>query len=223
VKRLALILAAALVAIGAAPARDWTKVVVATPDGGYRVGNPAAKVKIVEYGSVWCPHCRHFHEEALPQLKSRYIATGKVSWELRNFVLNLPDMSATLLVQCRGLPAYFRTLDAFYAKQDVWQKGALEMSKADADRIDAMPEGQRMLGIARAMKLDAFVKPLGIADTQFAKCLTDQAAIARIEASNTRAVETYGVDGTPSFLINGKRVEKVYDWEKLEPALKAVL
>ena len=82
---------------------------------------------------------------------------------------------------------------------------------------------QRMLGIARVMKLDAFVKPLGMAEPQFAKCLTDQAAVARIEASNNKAVQDYGVDGTPSFLINGKRVDKAYDWEKLEPQLKAAL
>jgi protein-disulfide isomerase len=68
----------------AAPAaRDWTRTVSATPEGGYRVGNPAAAVKLVEYGSLTCNHCATFAKEGMPPLLSRHVRTGRVSYEFR--------------------------------------------------------------------------------------------------------------------------------------------
>ncbi|HWU93511.1 MAG TPA: thioredoxin domain-containing protein, partial [Sphingomicrobium sp.] len=72
---------------------DWTKTVAVTPEGGFRMGNPAARVKLVEYGSLICPHCRHFNETGYKPLLQGYVRTGKVSYEFRNMVLNAPDIS----------------------------------------------------------------------------------------------------------------------------------
>ncbi|MFL6763858.1 MAG: thioredoxin domain-containing protein, partial [Sphingomicrobium sp.] len=80
--------------IGSAPVQarkpavrvDWTRAVAATPEGGFRMGNPAAPVKLVEYGSLACPHCRHFEATGYKPLIQNYVRTGRVSYEFRNFL-----------------------------------------------------------------------------------------------------------------------------------------
>ena len=76
----------------AAAASDWTKTVTVTPDGGYRMGNPAAPVKLVEYGSLTCGACGRFAQEGVPQLVSKYVRTGRVSFEFRNYVRDPADI-----------------------------------------------------------------------------------------------------------------------------------
>ena len=88
------------VAHGKAPT-DWTRVASATAAGGFVMGNPAAKVKLVEYGSLTCPHCRHFDETAAAPLAA-YVRTGRVSWEFRPFLLSGYDIPATLTASCTG-------------------------------------------------------------------------------------------------------------------------
>src|SRR4051812_27460632 len=88
---------AAKPAAKAAAKADWTRTFAVTPAGGFRVGNPKAKVAIVEYGSLTCPHCQHFAETALKPLFQDYIRTGKASYEFRSFILNGPDLAATLV------------------------------------------------------------------------------------------------------------------------------
>src|SRR3546814_9181159 len=86
-RTLALLFAAAALPLGIAAvpaaqaeaAKDWTKTVARTPEGGFRVGNPDAPVKLVEYGSLTCDHCAHFAEEATPKLLGQYVRSGRVS------------------------------------------------------------------------------------------------------------------------------------------------
>ena len=94
----------------AAPAAvDWSKRVAATPEGGFVMGNPAAKVKVVEYGSLTCPHCAAFSNSAKAGLAAR-VRTGKVSFEFRNYVLNGIDVAATLVARCGGTARFFPAL-----------------------------------------------------------------------------------------------------------------
>src|SRR5436309_16013442 len=65
--------------------RDWSLVAVRTPEGGVRIGNPAAPVKLVEYGSITCPHCAAFSAEAAAALRASYVGPGRVSWEYRHY------------------------------------------------------------------------------------------------------------------------------------------
>jgi len=114
---------AAFALIGAAPhaprkaskAVDWTKTVVDTPDGGFRMGNPKAKITIVEYGSLTCPHCRHFAETAMKPLLGQYVRTGKASYEYRSLVLNGIDIAATLVARCGGAAHFFPVAEELYA------------------------------------------------------------------------------------------------------------
>lgn len=204
-------------------ARDWTQVTAATPEGGYRMGNPNAKVKLVEYGSIWCSHCGEFHEKAMAALKRDYIATGNVSYELRNFVLNGPDLAATLLVRCGGQPTFWRSVDTFFTRQQEWQQKFIEMPQAEIQRLQSLPQDRQMLAYADAAGLDDFVKPQGITKARFEQCLTNKAETDRLTAMNNEAISKFNVQGTPTFIINGTKVDDVADWEALEPKLRAAL
>ena len=73
-----------------------------TPEGGFRMGNPAAPIKLIEYGSLACPHCRHFAETGYKPLLQNYVRTGRVSYEFRNLLISGPDISVSLLARCFG-------------------------------------------------------------------------------------------------------------------------
>src|SRR3954469_1746838 len=104
----------------AASARDWSRVVVATPEGGFRMGNPAARVKLLEYGSLTCPHCAAFAREGEAALVQNYVRTGRVSYEYRNYILNGIDIVASLLARCSGPSGFFPMAQNLYATQQQW-------------------------------------------------------------------------------------------------------
>src|SRR5689334_10704402 len=106
-----------------APAtHDWTHTVAATPEGGFRMGNPAARVKLIEYGSLACPHCRHFEETGYKPLLQGYVRSGKVSYEFRNLLISGPDLAISLLTRCAGPAKFFPMAEMVYATQTDWQK-----------------------------------------------------------------------------------------------------
>ena len=114
-----------------APARtDWTRVVAATPAGGFVLGNPKAKVKLVEFGSLTCPHCRAFDEEGVPTLLGKYVKSGQVSWEFRNYVRDAADVTAALIARCNGARGFFPLMRALYKDQ--------QLSGRHIDRTDLM-------------------------------------------------------------------------------------
>ena len=77
---------------------DWTRTFAVTPAGGFRMGNPKAKVSLIEYGSLTCPHCRHFAQTGVKPLIQNYVRSGKVSYEYRSLVLDGTDLTATLVL-----------------------------------------------------------------------------------------------------------------------------
>lgn len=213
----------ALAAAATPAAKDWNSVVTATPEGGFRVGNPDAKVKLLEFASLTCPHCREFHEAAMPTIKSKYVASGNVSYEFRNFVLNGPDFAASLLARCQGAQPFFGLLNAFYTDQAAWTEPFATMSPADNARLSALPPEKQIAALAEAGKLDAYVRARGIPRAKFDQCLADAKAQATLTALRTEATDVYKLTGTPGFVINGKTQEGVYTWAGLEPKLQAAL
>ena len=201
-----------------AASRNWTHVFSVTPDGGFRMGNPKAKVAIVEYASLTCPHCRHFAETAMKPLVSQYVRTGKASYEFRSFVLNGIDLAATLLARCNGPAHFFPTAEKLYATQSAWVDKITNLPKAEQDKLNALPDNQLMLGIAKAGNLLPIAAAHGIPTVKAATCLKDDAAAKRLVKMRQAAADS-GVTGTPTFLVNGKQVA-AYDWATLEPFLK---
>lgn len=103
------------------PGGDWTGVINPTPDGGVMMGDPNAKVHLIEIGSLTCPHCREFEETAVDQLVAKYVKTGKVSYEFRNYIRNSFDLSAVLIAKCNGPEGFFPLSRAFYDTQLDWE------------------------------------------------------------------------------------------------------
>lgn len=203
--------------------KNWLEEMAATPEGGYRMGNPDAPVKLVEYASLTCPHCRDFKDESDAELHSKYIATGQVSYEYRNFLLNGPDMAASVLARCGDPRQFFNLMNAFYAAQAQWTEPFFKMTPADQQRLQALPQDQQIAAFAKMGGLDAFMKARGMTSAQFDKCLADPAAQKKLTDIRDNATNTLGVSGTPTFFINGVKQDGVNTWPQLQPKLISAL
>ena len=215
--------AGAPAAVAAPAGQNWTEVIAATPEGGFRMGNPDARVKLVEFASLTCPHCREFHEAAAPAIKNKYVASGNVSYEYRNFVLNGADSAVTILARCQGAGAFFGLLDAFYADQMSWFEPFTKIPKEQMEGLANLPEDQVMRRLADLGGLAEYVKLRGIPRAKFDQCLADPAQLKAVNDLRNQAVNDYKLTGTPSFIINGTVQEGVYTWADLEPKLQTAL
>ena len=201
-----------------AVARDWTRTVVATPEGGFRMGNPAAKVKLVEYGSLTCPHCRHFAEQGAGPLRSKYVKTGKVSYEFRNMVLNGVDVAVTLVARCGGAAQFFPMADHLYATQTQWVGKITGVSGADKEALEKLPQAAQMARLLDIGGITAIAQRHGIAPARAKACAADQAGFQRL-VKMYEGANALGVTGTPTFFINGAKVDGI-EWSDLEPQLR---
>lgn len=220
-----LLTAAALPAAAAAPAVrpapalvDWSRTVVATPEGGFRMGNSAARVKLVEYGSLTCGHCAAFARQGMVTLVGTYVKSGKVSYEYRNFILNGLDVAASLVARCGGAARFFPVADKFYATQPQWMGRLSALTAAQKAQLNAMPEGQRLGRLAEVVGLTGLAAQHGIAPAQAKRCLADQAALDRL-GKMAEAAGAQGVEGTPTFFLNGANIGS-HNWATLEPILR---
>jgi protein-disulfide isomerase len=216
-------LAATAPQAAAAPVRraapvDWARTVVATPEGGFRMGNPGAKVKLVEYGSLTCVHCAAFAREGVAPLVARYVRTGKVSYEYRNFILNGLDVAATLVARCGGPSRFFPVSEKLYATRDQWMGRLSGLTQAQKDQLNALPEGARLGRLAETVGLTGLAAQQGIAPTQSKRCLADPAALERL-GKMAEAAGAQGVQGTPTFFLNGANIG-TQTWATLEPILR---
>lgn len=215
--------AAALPVVAAPAGQNWADTVAATPEGGFRMGNPDARVKLVEFASLTCPHCREFHEASVDPIRRKYVASGNVSYEYRNFVLNGPDFAATILARCQGASAFFGLLDSFYRDQASWTEGFGRIAKPEQDALAALPEDQAVRRLAELGGLADYVKPRGIPRARFDQCLADPVGAKAVNDLRNQAVNDLKLTGTPSFIINGTVQEGVFTWADLEPRLQAAL
>lgn len=202
--------------------QDWSRTIVATPEGGFRMGNPDAKVKLIEFGSFTCPHCRDFHEQAMKVLKDKYVASGQVSYEFRSFILNGIDVPVSLLAYCMPPAAFFTAQDGIYGTQEEWISN-FQKAQADIDKLQSAPQDAQFAGVIKATKLDAFFKMRGLPAAKQQQCLADKAMLEKIANLRGEAVKTYKLTGTPTFVINGVTQENVFDWKGLQPELDAAL
>jgi protein-disulfide isomerase len=197
---------------------DWTRTVAMTPEGGFRLGNPNARVKVVEYGSLTCPHCAQFATAGLPLLRDRYVRTGRVSFEFRNYVLNGLDMAASLLARCAGTRSFFRTADHLYATQAQWVDKAQAAGDAEWERVQALPPTEQAARFAELGGLASYAAIGGITPQRARLCLADKAGLARL-VQMAGAAEARGVSRTPTFFINGV-LAPVNSWPAIEPLIQ---
>lgn len=225
---LALAAAAMTGAAGAAPAtkaasaaaRDWTRNVAATPEGGFRVGNPAAPVKLVEYASLTCGHCATFSKVGVPALMANHVKSGRVSYELRNYVRDPADVAAALLSRCGGAARFFPLSEAIFAAQETWVKALVALPQGQAAEVNALPPAQRFARLAALSGLESMAVKGGIPAPRAKQCLTDPKALDQLVEMNRVAQSRFQLEGTPTFLINGVKTS-AHDWAGLEPLLAA--
>ena len=167
---------------------------------GDEIQGPAdAPVTIVEYASMTCPHCSHFHETTYPEMKMKYIDTGKVRFIFREFPLDPLAAAASMLARCAGKDKFFPLIEAFFSQQKDW--------------VVQKPL-QPMFAIA---------KQAGFTQQSFDECLANQQLLNGIEQTRTRAQEKFSVNSTPTFFINGKIFRGALTPEELDKQVAAYL
>jgi protein-disulfide isomerase len=166
------------------------------------LGSDDAKVTIVEYASMTCGHCKHFHDTTFPELKKKYIDTGKVRFVFREFPLDARAFAASMLARCAG---------------------STEKSMALIDVLFDTQEQWAFVKENPTPKLFEIAKQAGFTQETFDKCLTDQKLLDQLTAAHTRATETFVVSATPTFFINGKRLQGPPEMAEFEKMIEPLL
>lgn len=213
--------AARLAAKAAAGKTHWLAVSHRTPEGAIVVGNPAARVKIVEYLSLTCPHCAHLATEAMGPLEKDYIAPGLVSYEVRHAVRDPLDFVASLLLRCVPPDRYLGSIEALFATQDQWFQQAQE--KTAAPEFDALPPDKKIPAVAKAAGFDSFFAKRGLSPQAQAACMADEKGQAVLTRMTDRSWNKDAIKGTPTIMINGVRRDEIKTWDALDAAIKAGL
>lgn len=197
----------------------WTDRIEATPDGGVRMGNPDAPVKLVEYGSLSCPHCAKLAQDGFAKLTGEYVASGRMSYEFRSFVIHPQDLPLTLLAQCGSLATFFPMIEQIYANFDAMQQPLSD--PAVQQRANAAlqgPPAQRMTGLSDALKYTEFFSARGIPTEKAHACLGNDAQAKKI-ADLAQKYSKDGIESTPTLIVNGEKLGTT-DWPDLDAKLK---
>ena len=179
----------------AAETVDVAQLMQPGPLGDVSIGKADAPVTIVEYASLTCGHCATFHTTILPELKKKYVETGKVRLVFREFALNQLDAAVYMLTRCmlgadgkagEGVDQsrYFALIEVFFQQQRTWAFGG--------NPLEAVTAITRQAGMTQA---------------QFEACLNNQAILDALNTTRERASTAFGVESTPTFFINGRRLE----------------
>jgi protein-disulfide isomerase len=207
------------------PGGTWADVVNATPDGVV-MGNPHAKVKLIEVGSLSCPHCRLFESEGVPTLVEKYVKPGNVSWEFRAYLIHGPiDMTANLIAHCNGIQSFFPLAQAFYADQDQWLAKIQAAPQDKLQQLQNLPPNQAFVQFASLAGLQDWAAARGVPQAKSNQCLSNQKMIDHeVQVTNDVNNQYPEFSGTPAFVINGKMLPStVAGWDKLKPELDAAL
>ena len=192
---LALTLAAAALP-GAAFAQDTREVIEMT------MGDANAPVTLVDYSMFTCPHCAAFHEETFPQIKKNFIDTGKVRLIYREVYFNKASLWAGMIARCGGEDRYFGMVDLLFKKQKEW---------IDGDDSDALVANLYSIG-----------RQAGLSDGDMDACMTDKAFAQALVTEYQKNAKADGIDSTPTFMINGKKVSNM-NYDKFAAALNEAI
>jgi len=184
--------------------RDLTsfekELLVAGPLGDLTMGDKNAPITIVEYASLTCSHCADFEEHAIPQLEKNYIETGKVYYILRDFPFDPIATAAFMLSHCAGPERYFGFVKVLFSEQEKWAFTQTPMED-----------------------LKSFARQGGFSEEAFDACMKDQKIFEHVKFNALRGAKTFGVKSTPTFFINGEKIEGALPWADFETILKKKL
>ncbi len=186
---LLLLLAGATLVSGAAFAAPTAPAPAPAPAvGDMSLGSVKAKVTVIEYASMSCPHCARFNNNVFPAFRKKYVDSGKVRYVLREYLTQPVEVAEAgfMLARCAGAGGYFRVIDTFFHGQD-------EMYRTG----DAGP----LIGVAGAVG--------GLSAPQIEACLSDDAARKSLEARVEGYATHENVESTPTFVINGQKLPEL--------------
>lgn len=201
--------------VKAPTSHDWSRSFAVSVPGGFVMGNPRAKVRVLEYGSLTCPHCRHFAEDAVDKFVANYVSTGRVRYEFRPLMLDSTDLAAFLVARCGGPSRFFPIARTLYATQPAWKARTEDITE---QQLSGIPDKLIPLRLAEKAQLFGVAQANGIPSARAKACLVDSAAQTKIAQMAQDATDA-GVAGTPFFLINGKPAQ-VWDWDSLQQELQ---
>ncbi|MDP3854063.1 DsbA family protein [Phenylobacterium sp.] len=174
-------------ALGALALAGCSKSGGAVDSADMTMGDPNAKVKMIEYASLTCVHCGQFNNEVFPEFKKKYIDTGKVHYTFKEFLTAPANVAAAGFVtaRCAGKDKYFGVVDSiFHAQQEMFTSGDIRGT---------------LLRVAQSA---------GMSEQQFNACVSDEAALKAVNARTEKAAREDGITGTPAFVINGKKIKE---------------
>ncbi len=163
------------------------------------LGNPEAPITIVEYASMTCPHCAHFEKDVLPEIKQKWIDTGKAKLVLRDFPLDEPGLRAAMITRCAPPDRFYAFADTFFEAQDKWV-GARDYREA----------------LVRLAKLG------GMSKHEFDACLKDTALENKIVEGRLAASKELDVNSTPTFFVNGSKFTGAPTAEEFDKVLSGL-
>ncbi|HEX7753502.1 MAG TPA: thioredoxin domain-containing protein [Novosphingobium sp.] len=200
--------------------KAWADMIAKTPEGGYRMGNPDAPIKLVEYGSLTCSHCAEFAEKSAVPLRDTFVASGRVSFEFRNFVRDPLDLMTAQIIRCGAPESFFALTDQAMANQPALFQKVQAAGDAAFKAAAEQPADKRGLAIAQLAGLTEFFASRGIAQDQVKTCLANAAEAEAIAKRTQEDGEKFAITGTPTFLLNGAKIEG-NTWEEIKAKLEA--
>ncbi|MEE2694370.1 MAG: DsbA family protein [Pseudomonadota bacterium] len=163
------------------------------------LGDPTARVTIIEFASLSCPHCAEFHKTRFDWLKENYIDTGKVRFVFRDFPLNRPALLGSMVAHCAEPSKYFAYLSLLFKNQEKW--------------AFSQPVEEQLAKLARVS---------GMGQEKLSNCLEDEALAERIIQSRLESQNTYNIESTPSFLVGDQLIVGVPSEERLRELIEGV-
>ncbi len=167
-------------------------------DSDHVLGEPDAPITIIEYASLTCPHCAHFHETGFQKLKENYLDTGKARFIFRHFPLDRYAFQASVLAECAGDTKFFPLIDILFSRQAEWTR-----TKNPTDAL---------------IKIG---KQAGVGQQKFEACLADEKLGESILNERLTGANDYDVTSTPTLFINGEKYEEDRSFEVLDSYLKS--
>jgi protein-disulfide isomerase len=206
-----------------AAASDWARVITQTPEGGIRMGNPNAKVKLVEFFSFTCPHCAVFATTAFTPLADKYVRSGQVSFELRSALRDALDFSVAMSTHCVAPKDFFGAVEDVMAAQQDWETKATDWIGTHQAELSAADKSAAVHALMTSSGVEGLVVKHGATPAAIGKCLDDKGIQSTLEKTTNDAWNVRKIGGTPGFLINDTIQSGVYTWADLEPKIQAAL
>lgn len=198
---------------------EWRNVVAKTEENGYLIGNPDAPIKLVEYAALTCGACAAFENEAYAEVIEDYVSTGRVSFEIRNFLLNPYGLVLGVLTRCGPTESYPALTEQVFKNQGAILNNLQTVDQNAMQAAFAKAESEGYGEAARAMGVIDFFKERGISEDQANACLADKSKAQELLDMTEKGGKEYKVEGTPSFFINNVKVE-YSGWANLKGKLQ---